>query len=199
MLDQQVKVKCRACNSENNLIDRICQKCGFSLTMPELANDESIVLCPRCQKVNTTGSFFCYHCGKYFADVEESKTGQKAKKPGQLKRQRAAKRAKMEMPGGSEIMLIGDPVFIERSDFDSTLPHDVLMSISRQHVLITYNRGRYYLKDYGRQGKGSTNHTRLNGTDIYHKGNKALKDGDKIELSGQPELTMTFRLLQESE
>jgi len=103
------------------------------------------------------------------------------------------------MPGGAEIMLTGLPVFIERSDFDSTLPHDILMSISRQHVLITYSRGKYYLKDYGREGKGSTNHTKLNGVDIYNKKKKALKDGDIIELAGQSELTMTFRILPESD
>jgi pSer/pThr/pTyr-binding forkhead associated (FHA) protein len=68
------------------------------------------------------------------------------------------------------------------------------MAVSRQHVLVTYDRGRYYIEDYGRDGKGSTNHTKLNGVDIYHKKRKALKDGDKIELAGQPELTMTVSL-----
>jgi pSer/pThr/pTyr-binding forkhead associated (FHA) protein len=101
------------------------------------------------------------------------------------------------MPGGTEIVLTGAPVFIERNDFDSTLPHDLLMSISRQHILITCSKGKYYLKDYGKEGKGSTNHTRLNGIDIYNKKKKALKDGDQIELAGQPELTLTFRLLPE--
>jgi len=107
-----------------------------------------------------------------------------------------APKAKVIMPGGDEIILTGIPVFIERSDFDSTLPHDLLMNISRQHVLITYNKSKYYVQDYGRDGKGSTNHTKLNGTDIYKKKKKALKDGDQIELAGQPELTMTFMLLQ---
>jgi len=102
------------------------------------------------------------------------------------------------MPGGAEIILTGIPTFIERNDFDSSLPHELLMSISRQHILITYGRGKYYLKDYGSEGKGSTNHTKLNGIDIYNKSKKALKDGDKIELAGQPELTLTFRLLQQS-
>jgi pSer/pThr/pTyr-binding forkhead associated (FHA) protein len=71
------------------------------------------------------------------------------------------------------------------------------MRISRQHILITYARGKYYLKDYGREGKGSTNHTKLNGIDMYGKRKKALKDSDEIELAGQPEITMTFRLLKE--
>ena len=100
------------------------------------------------------------------------------------------------MPGGSEIILTGEPVFIERSDFDGAVSQELLMKVSRQHVLITYDRGKYYVKDYGRDGKGSTNHTRLNGTDIYSKTRKALKDGDKIELAGLSELTLTFRLVK---
>ena len=167
--------------------------------MLELQAGESTVICPRCQNTNNAGSFFCYSCGKYFADVEEAKTGWKSKKRGQGAKQQPVWKAKVIMPGGAEIMLTGIPVFIERSDFDNTLPHDILMSISRQHVLITYSRGKYYLKDYGREGKGSTNHTKLNGVDIYNKRKKALKDGDTIELAGQSELTMTFRLLPHSD
>jgi len=110
---------------------------------------------------------------------------------------RPVPKAKVIMPGGAELTLTGAPVFIERSDFDSKLPHDILMRISRQHVLITYGRGKYYLKDYGHDGKGSTNHTKLNGVDIYDKRKKALKDGDEIVLAGQPKLTMTFRLPKE--
>jgi pSer/pThr/pTyr-binding forkhead associated (FHA) protein len=100
------------------------------------------------------------------------------------------------MPGGNEITLTGEPVFIERSDFNGTFSQELLMKVSRQHILITYDRGKYYLKDYGRDGTGSTNHTRLNGIDIHGKRKKALKDGDKIELACQPELTLTFKLLK---
>jgi hypothetical protein len=98
------------------------------------------------------------------------------------------------MPGGTEITLTGEPVFIERSDFNGAMSQELLMKVSRQHILITCDRGKYYLKDYGRDGNGSTNHTKLNGVDIYNKRKKALQDGDKIELAGQPELTLTFRL-----
>ena len=101
------------------------------------------------------------------------------------------------MPGGNEIILTGNPVFIERNDFDSTLPNDLLMCISRQHILITYKNGKYYIQDYGHDGKGSTNHTKLNGIDIFHKRKRALNEGDKIELAGQSELTLTFTLLHE--
>jgi hypothetical protein len=198
MIVQRPKVLCRACNTENNSDEGVCQRCGLSLAMMELEGGERKIICPRCQNTNNAGSFFCYSCGKYFADVEEAKTGWRPGKRRKGAPLRSVPKAKVIMPGGAEIMLTGFPVFIERSDFDSTLPHDILMSISRQHILITYSRGKYYLKDYGREGKGSTNHTKLNGIDIFNKRKKALKDGDEIELAGQPELTMTFRLLLES-
>ena len=188
------KVVCRACQTENSPDDRVCKRCGLSLAAPEQDSGEGKVVCPRCQSINNTGSFFCYTCGKYFADVEEPKKGRwtNKRRPGSAARN--APKAKVIMPGGTEMVLTGAPVFIERSDFDRTLPNDILMRISRQHILITYSRGKYYLKDYGRDGKGSTNHTTLNGVDIYGKRKKALKDGDKIELADQPEITMTFRL-----
>jgi hypothetical protein len=154
----------------------------------EPSRQESAIICPRCQHINYAGSFFCYQCGKFFVALNEPAAGLRTGK------RKLPLKSRIDMPGGSVIKLQGDPVFIERSDFDSTLPNDLLMCISRQHVLITYSRGKYYVQDYGRDGKGSTNHTRLNGTDIFGKKKKALKDGDKIELAGQPELTMTFRI-----
>ena len=169
----------------------------MSLAATEPDSREGKIICPRCQSTNSAGSFFCYTCGKYFADVEDAKTGRVSKKRSRSAAVRPAPKAKVIMPGGAELTLTGAPVFIERSDFDNKLPHDILMMISRQHVLITCVRGKYYLKDYGRDGKGSTNHTKLNGVDIYDKRKKALKDGDEIVLAGQPKLTMTFRLPKE--
>ena len=154
-----------------------------------------MITCPRCQAVNNAGSFFCYSCGKYFVEIEEGKAGEVPNKQEPGKRLPPAPKAQVIMPGGKEIMLNGAPAFIERSDFDSTLPHDILMSISRQHLLITCENGTYYLQDYGKDGKGSTNHTKLNNTDIFNKGRQPLKGGDIIELASQAELTLTFKLL----
>jgi hypothetical protein len=194
---KRLKVLCRVCNTENDSNEGVCQGCGVSLDVIEPGSGELKIICPRCQNTNNAGSFFCYTCGKYFADIDQAKTGCGPNKRGRGALMRSAPKARVIMPGGAEIILTGAPVFIERSDFDSTLPHEILMSVSRQHILITYSRGKYYLTDYGHEGKGSTNHTRLNGIDIYKKRKKALKDGDKIELAGQPELTLTFSLLQE--
>lgn len=158
---------------------------------------EDMTICPRCHSPNKAGRFFCYACGKYFATAEEA-----AKSRGKGKGGRGAPhlppRAKVIMPDGTEFLLSGDPVFIERADFADRLPYETLMAVSRQHILITCSRGRYYVQDYGPEGKGSTNHTRLNGIDI-HGQKKPLKDGDRLELAGQPELTLTFRLLKEAE
>ena len=105
-----------------------------------------------------------------------------------------ASKARVIIPGRPEVFLTGAPTFIERGSFDPTLPQDILMSISRQHILITWENGIYYVQDFGRDGTGSTNHTKLNDADIHHKGRQHLKDGDRIELARQPELTLTFKM-----
>ncbi len=188
---------CPACETRNDPTDSVCRRCGLPLNGSRQPETPSVI-CPRCQGSNEVGSFFCYNCGKYFADTDDSRSGRRQAKPGRGKT-RPASNALMMMPGGSQVFLTGQPVFIERGDFDNTLPHDILMSVSRQHVLIIYERGKYYVRDYGRDGKGSTNHTKLNGVDIYGKGKKLLRDGDKIELAGMPELTMTFRMQPEKQ
>jgi len=195
-MTKRAKVLCPACHTRNEPHEKVCRSCGLSLAAIGPDGPERKIICPRCRHTNNAASFFCYTCGKYFADVEETKTGKRSVGQKRSTRRSSAPKAKVLMPGGAEITLTGEPVFIERSDFNGTLSQDLLMKVSRQHILITCDRGKYYLKDYGRDGKGSTNHTRLNGIDIFDKRKKALKDGDKIELAGQPELTLTFKLLK---
>jgi DNA-directed RNA polymerase subunit RPC12/RpoP len=197
IMAKRARVTCPACHTKNKPHEKVCGKCGLSLTAIGTEEPERKITCPRCGSTNNAASFFCYTCGKYFADIETTK---KAKQS--LRQKRGAQlpstpEAKVMMPGGTEMTLTGEPVFIERSDFNSTMSQEILMKVSRQHILITYDRGKYYVRDYGRDGRGSTNHTKLNGIDIYNKRKKSLKDGDKIELAGQPELTLTFRLTKE--
>ncbi|MHB8084654.1 MAG: FHA domain-containing protein [Dehalococcoidia bacterium] len=162
--------------------------------MDEIA--ENTIVCSRCGSGNSAGRFFCYTCGNYFLGAENGNGADGSEKEEQPGIVLSTPQAKVIMPGGVEIPLSGTPTFIERSNFDGTLPRDILMSISRQHLLITCDNGTYYIQDWGRDGKGSTNHTKLNNVDIYNKGRQALKDGDRIELSLQPELTLTFKLMQ---
>jgi pSer/pThr/pTyr-binding forkhead associated (FHA) protein/DNA-directed RNA polymerase subunit RPC12/RpoP len=189
---KQAKITCRACRARNEAYEKVCHKCGLTMVAAQEEPDRKIT-CPRCQHSNNAASFFCYACGKYFAEVEPKKINRPAT-PKKGKAHSSPFRARVIMPGGSEITLTGEPTFIERSDFNGTTSTDLLMKVSRQHILITYDRGKYYVKDYGRDGTGSTNHTKLNGIDIHGKTRKALKDNDKIELAGQAELILIFKL-----
>jgi DNA-directed RNA polymerase subunit RPC12/RpoP len=191
---KKTKMLCPACRTKNESEEKICRRCGLPLTSVIQDVTERKITCPRCRSTNDAASFFCYTCGKYFADVAPIKAGRI--KHGTSRS--SVPKARVVMPDGTEITLTGEPVFIERSDFNGSIAQDILMKVSRQHILITYDRGKYYVKDYGRDGKGSTNHTRVNGTDIHGKTRKSLKDGDKIELAGQAELTLTFKSLKVS-
>ena len=187
-------MQCNGCKQENTAGEKFCKLCG--LPLPAGISDAPVnsMICSNCQSDNCEGSFFCYRCGSYFLANEEKLSGNDIKKPESNENPQPVIKAKIIIPGRPEISLAGLPVFVERSSYDPTLPQDVLMSISRQHVLITYNNGAYYVQDYGRDGTGSTNHTRLNGIDIHHKGKQPLKDGDKIELAHQSELALVFKL-----
>ena len=149
------------------------------------------VICPACHGLNGAGSFFCYGCGNYIAAQQEPAVNGAAVEE-IFKSVPQGVGAKMILPGGGEIVLTGNPQFIQRSNFDGILPQDALMSVSRQHVLVTSENGTYYVQDHGRDGTGSTNHTRVNNVDIHHKGRHPLRDGDSIELARQPGATLIF-------
>jgi len=151
------------------------------------------VICPACQGLNGAGSFFCYTCGNYLAEEQETATNSDLVEV-KVETAPPAHSARMVLPGGDEIVLMGNPQFIQRSDFEGKLAQDALMSISRQHMLVTSENGTYYVQDHGRDGTGSTNHTRVNNIDIHHKGRHALSDGDRIELARQPGATLIFKL-----
>jgi hypothetical protein len=186
-------MQCLSCEQENAKGSKFCSLCGLPLPADISNAPATGTICSACQCPNIEGSFFCYNCGNYFADTAGKPSGNGAKNPAASETSVAVK-GRIVIPGKPDIILTGSPTFIERGSFDQTLPQDVLMSISRQHILITHENGVYYVQDFGRDGTGSTNHTRLNGADINHKGRQPLKDGDRIELAHQSELALTFRL-----
>lgn len=187
-------MQCTSCEQENAQGSKFCSLCGLPLPAETPSSATAGTICSACQYLNAEGSFFCYYCGNYFSNAPAKAPGDGSKQPEPAETQVTIK-AKVIIPGRPEILLSEAPAFIERNSFDPTLPQDVLMSISRQHVLISYDNGVYYIQDFGRDGKGSTNHTRLNGVDIHHKGKQPLKDGDSIELARQSELALTFKLV----
>ena len=95
--------------------------------------------------------------------------------------------AKLVMPDGSEMLLAGNTRSFGRQDFEKLLPGDRVSFISRQHINVWYEDGKYYIED-----RGSTNGTRINGSEIRGSGRQALVDGDVIELADK--LSITFKI-----
>ena len=94
--------------------------------------------------------------------------------------------AKFTSEGGKEISLNAAGQSLGRSDLHGLAAPGKADLLSRQHFSLSYENGDYYIED-----RGSTNGTRLNGSDIRGKGRQLLKDGDKIDLAGA--LTITFK------
>ncbi|MBN1691908.1 MAG: FHA domain-containing protein [Dehalococcoidia bacterium] len=95
--------------------------------------------------------------------------------------------AKLIMPDGGEMLLAGNVRALGRQDFEKLLPADRASFISRQHINIWYEDGKYYIED-----PGSTNGTKLNGEEIRDSGRQALVEGDVIELADK--LSITFKI-----
>ena len=94
--------------------------------------------------------------------------------------------AKFTSEGGKEISLSAAGQSLGRSDLHGLAAPGKGDLLSRQHFSLSHENGDYYIED-----RGSTNGTRLNGSDIRGKGRQLLKDGDKIDLAGA--LTITFK------
>jgi hypothetical protein len=95
--------------------------------------------------------------------------------------------AKLVMPDGSEMLLVGSTRTFGRPDFEKLLPGDRASFISRHHINVWYEDGKYFVED-----RGSTNGTRINGSEIRGNGRQALVDGDVIELADK--LSITFKI-----
>ena len=95
--------------------------------------------------------------------------------------------ARLTMPDGSELMLAGNARSLGRKDFEKSLGPGDASFLSRQHINIWYEEGKYYIED-----RSSTNGTRLNGSEIKETGRHVLQDGDAIDLAGK--LNITFKL-----
>jgi len=95
--------------------------------------------------------------------------------------------AKLVMPDGSEMLLAGNTRTLGRQDFEKLLPGERSSFISRQHINVWYEDGKYYIED-----RSSTNGTRINGSEIRGNGRQALVDGDVVELADK--LSITFKI-----
>ena len=94
--------------------------------------------------------------------------------------------ARFTSDGGKEISLNATGQSTGRTDLHGLATSGKADLISRQHFYLSCENGECYIED-----RGSTNGTRLNGSEIRGKGRQLLKDGDKIDLAGA--LTITYK------
>ena len=95
--------------------------------------------------------------------------------------------AKLALPDGSEMLLAGNARSFGRKDFEKFLAPDEVSYVSRQHINIWVEEGKYYIED-----RSSTNGTRLNEVEIKDTGRHVLSAGDTINLAGK--LNITFKI-----
>ncbi len=97
-------------------------------------------------------------------------------------------KAKLILPDRSEIPLGGMVRQIGRNDFERLVSPEALRYISRQHLWIKYDNGRYFAED-----SYSANGTKVNMIEIKGKGLQELKDGDLIDIGGM--IQLIFKIL----
>jgi hypothetical protein len=135
----------------------------------------SEVKCPRrdCSRINPAGNAFCYYCGAVLGEWLKIGT-----EPGTLSPVPPPVRARLKLPDNREISLDKLAKWLGWDDLNGLVPEDSLNYISRQHLIIWFENGQYYVED-----QNSTNGTRLNGTEIKGKGKYKLNNGDLIEVA----------------
>jgi hypothetical protein len=92
--------------------------------------------------------------------------------------------AKLVLPDGSEIRIDDAVKPIGRDDFDKVVSPEDLKYISRHHMVIRAEDGKYFVEDLN-----SANGTKANGIDISGKGIEAFKNGDRIAVADVVALT----------
>jgi hypothetical protein len=95
--------------------------------------------------------------------------------------------AKLVAPDRGEIPVTSGTNCLGRTDFEKAVPAISVSLISRQHLQIKNEYGRYFAEDCG-----SSNGTRLNGFEIKGKGWQELRDGDRIDVAGAANLTFVM-------
>jgi len=141
------------------------------------------VRCPRqsCGKMNPRGNAFCYYCGALLR--QPATMSPRADIPHSI----PPARPRLRLNDNGEIYLTAETKWLGRDELSGIVPERDLRYISRQHVIIGFESGQYYVED-----QGSTNGTRLNGLQIRGKGKYRLHHGDQIQLADV--VTLTFEL-----
>lgn len=177
-------MKCPQCGKENPPDNRFCDNCGLELataTVPAATTPTPTPTppappkavrgteCPSCKHVNPADSTFCEQCGADLAAQPPTPAPVPAPVPAA-----PGFEGILVLPDGKEL-LIGTKKTLGRVDLAKYASPAEASWVSRQHFSIFIENGTFYIQD-----DGSTNGTKLNGTEIRNQGKQPLKDGDEI-------------------
>jgi len=132
------------------------------------------VVCPRqsCGKMNSTANAFCYYCGALLRQPARV-----TPQPG-ISPSTSPTGPRLRLKDNGEIYLTAETKWLGRDDLSGIVPERDLRYTSRQHLIIGFESGQYYIED-----QNSTNGTKLNGVQIRGKGKYRLHHGDQIQLA----------------
>jgi KaiC/GvpD/RAD55 family RecA-like ATPase len=132
-------------------------------------------VCPYCgYDENPEPAKFCMNCGTQLPEELVPASPLTALEAG-----------KVVLPSTKEIVFSQPETIIGRRDFMQDLSPQKAKYISREHLIITFKDGKYYVLD-----ENSKNGTTLNGMDITGRGKKELNNNDEITLGDT--ITITF-------
>jgi len=186
-------MKCPSCGKERARGDKFCDGpdgCGFPLATTQPLHRATTanpvtgeVKCPRrnCGRINPAANAFCYYCGALLGEWVKIGPEPRTSSPAH------PVRARLKLPGNGEISLATEARWLGLDDLNGLVPEHNLKYISRQHLIIRFENGQYYVED-----QNSTNGTRLNGTEIKGKGKYRLDNGDQIAVADV--ITLTFKV-----
>ncbi|MBU7048562.1 MAG: zinc ribbon domain-containing protein [Theionarchaea archaeon] len=170
------KVRCSNCGFMNSQGVSVCQNCN----QPLAAGSEPVPgMCPHCGfDKNPSTAKFCMNCGNQI--------------PVEVAPQQPA--AKLVLPSMREIILSEPETNIGRGDFLQEISPEETKYLSREHLTILYEDGKYYILD-----EKSTNGTKLNGLGITGQGKKELNDNDTIVLADTVTAVFHMNITRSSE
>jgi len=178
------KMKCENCGMENPSDTKFCENCGNILAVdqpsaeisaPIAAPEAAEIECPVCKQPNKAGAKYCDSCGAGLQTPVSTEPESQVETPA------TAAPVEVAAPITNKVLVLPDESEID-ANIKKTFGRLELaklasepMWISRQHFTILEEDSVTYIQD-----EGSSNGTKLNGTEIKGAGKQPLKNGDEI-------------------
>jgi len=186
-------VRCENCGVLNPEGASVCKSCNKPLVQPTAPPPAAPVaaspsVCPSCGfDKNPSTAKFCMSCGKQLTPTPAPPAAAPPAAAPPPAPPVSYPVAKLVLPDMKEIPISGHEEKIGREDLLRVASPEDTKFVSREHLKITYENGRYYIVD-----EGSTNGTKLNGVEIKGQGKRELNTNDEIVLADT--VTVRFQM-----